>query len=233
MSSYERLYSTCTESMPAEPLLNLLASCSAAVGAQPCGPANFQNVPCSATLQHDCCCEEGTPEPSADPTAAEVCPVGAEPCGTNPTNPFGPPPEPCSATTCMQSSCCCENAGTGGGITQPPRLSTDCSPLQMGMYTRCVEDCATCQPLMSTYSTVVGQCTLPSDYDGVSNTAVDSMHSTCVITDCPVDLQLCLESDTFTPSCSSTVNFGCCCDVSGPAPPPSPAVLEPMGVCRH
>ena len=122
MSSYERLYSTCTESLPAEPLLSLLASCSAAAGAQPCGPTNFQTVPCSATLQHDCCCEDGAQEPSAEPTAAEACPSGAEPCGTNP---FGTN-TPCSST--VQSDCCCEMARRPDCQTQACRLGDTFTP---------------------------------------------------------------------------------------------------------
>ena len=57
MSSYDRLYATCTESLPAEPLLRLLAKCAAEAGAKPCGPTNFQTAPCSATVQHNCCHE--------------------------------------------------------------------------------------------------------------------------------------------------------------------------------
>ena len=59
-------------------------------------------------------------------------------------------------------------------VVPPPPPTTDCSIIQLTMYTRCINDCAACQTNMGTYSTVVGQCTLPA-----GDTAVDTMTALC------------------------------------------------------
>lgn len=73
----------------------------------------------------------------------------------------------------------CVSADTSAPPVVPPAPpppappSTDCSPLQMTMYTRCVTDCTGCAT--STTTILVAQCTLPA-----GGTAAASIQSICV-----------------------------------------------------
>ena len=96
-----------------------------------------------------------------------------------------PPTVPACAAGYSPSRLC--RRGSGGaaraqpaGQSPPPHSSPsppgDCSDVQMGVYTRCLDDCADCLPRMDTYAAALAGCIV---HEGGGRTAIGLMRDYC------------------------------------------------------